>query len=453
MKKKLIIWLLLALVAAGAGVAVWQYPHPKEEKDLQDLLDAPKTEMLMRLYSANRDRTSGKSISGMTFGFEYYKDKGRYLRHIHNDYEDGKSEDIYLRPDGSREARLEYFPPKDDKTPALLRSKASFGADGKTYTAHDFYRQDGSKERSGKLLASGLYEQSYFCLETGKVERIRLFDEKKEFKSESLFNCANGKLRAEILPGKFSSQSLVKVFREDGSKFADLIREYFNLSGTVYADDGKTALFEFKTDSWGPLVKTFDASQKTTQQWLSSYGRLTYTVFDPVSGKKLYEHEWKTDGVNGNIQAVKQYWAQEFAADSENSRLFKVELDDSGKTPQKLFKPLPSDFDLRAAKLEKLPDSEEELSRLRKSMELVQTLAPDGTVTKTELSVPQKGLIHLPGYPNPGKFKVAPELFKLPAHPRLPEFDAKELGPNRVYDYEGSEPPATNVYSGYDYYP
>lgn len=459
MKKKAVFLLLLACFA-GAVTTILQIlgpVTPVTEPDLQDLLDSPKTAMRMHLYGANRD-ADGKPVSDKTLGFDYYVDGGRTKFHIHNVFESGASEDIYLRPDGSKKSSFEYFPLGENETLPLLRGRATFDNDGKTFTSHVVYGENGLKLRQGELLDSGLYKQSYFCADGVRIERQRLFDQKKNFQSESIYDCNTGKLSAEVLPGAYSGQVKVKLLRQDGTLKAELVKDYYSTTGKLYGENGKELIAEYKFDYSSSSVRTFYAPEKTSVLWESSFGRTRISFFDENSGKKVLYQEWKERSHDNGEKDYMLIKVTQYSA--TDGRLVKeITMSDDGKVPVSVTVPLPETVDLNSLTLsEKFEGGMAKLQEFRSKdkLRLVKTLDADGKVVKVMLSIEWQSWNNSeqPLGSEAEIIKLDPELMKMPEPLDPPEF--KNLGPDRLYDYESAVSPKNwpSTYSVpvYDHY-
>lgn len=436
-----IICALLAASFLGAIVVGTNYRAPeKPNPDLQDLLNMPKTALQLQLYGANKD-AAGKSASGKTLGFEYYKDNGRHKYWVHNIFENGAIEDIFLRPDGTKERANEYFPLRAGEDLPLLNGRAEFAADGKTYTSHDVYNDNGVLVRQGRLLESGLYQQTYFCEGGTKVQRLRLFDTKREFQSEKLYDCKTGVQLAEILPGAYSGQVKVHLLRADGSLLADLTRDWQGVGGNVFAEDGKTITAWFRTEYSSQTVRYFSAPDKLSELRITSFGRTTITHYNQATEKRTLVQVWKErDGEAGEPKRQLLVKSTEF--DGQTGEWTKeIEMSSDGKFVEKVLVPLPKDTDLNTFKLPTHVDGMEGLEKLRSQMRIVKTLNADGKVLKTELAVEYQSwhdTVQPPASVDE-YVRVTPKLTSMPEAKAMPSFD--DLGPDRVYDYEtGTDP-------------
>lgn len=435
----------VALACIGGGVIAFsQMPPPQPASpDLHDMLATPKTQMQMQLHGANRNAANGKSMSGKTLGFEHYVDSGRTLRHIHNIFESGIVEHIYLRPDGTKEASRDYFPAKDGEEQAQMRSRAKFAEDGKTYTSHDVYNDKGILERQGRLLPSKEYQQVYFCEDGVHQHRVRLFMEGKAFKSEKLYSCKTHELIAEIFPGNYTGQVTVKVLRPDGTRSALLTKDYSGIGGEVFAEDGETVIAWFRNDYGSETIRYFAGKDKLSQQWVTSFGRLKISVHDLKTDKRILLQEWKERP--GENQGEKRYLLVKVTEFDKNGN-WKREIDmtGDGQSPATVSFPLGTQ-DLHTLKVPALPGGYDDLEKLRNQMKLLHTLDQNARVVKTQLSIENQSWNDTEQEkPTLDKVQIAPELLQLPAHQPMPDFN--DLGPDRVYDYEaGTSPSAPAV--------
>ncbi len=443
MKRTTAISCLVLACLAGVTTAALQVrtPAPNSGPDLQDMLNTPKTAMQMQLYSANRDPATGKSVSGKQLGYEYYKNDGKTKYRAKNFFESGASEELYFRDDGSLEKAFEYFPPVDD-APAILNGAASFEADGKTYKSHLVYNDKGVRVRQGQLLSSGEYRQTYFCADGSRAESERLFNAKKEFVSEKLYDCSNGRLIAEILPSTYYGQLKVLLYRADGTLKADTLRDYQGIGGVVYDVDGQTILYEFRDELSSRSVKKFTPDGKLIEESASSFGRTRIATYNPTTGKRIRYQEWKErPGENGGPKKLLLSQVTEYNDDAENSPTRVIEMSGDGKLPASVSMPLPASVDLKSLTLPKVEGGLEQLEKLRSQMNLVKTLAPDGTVTKTELTINYQSWNNTV-QPSTAteRISIDPQLLRMPqGQVDLPQFD--KLGPDRVYDYGTNDNP------------
>lgn len=443
MKRKTAISCLVLACLAGVAMAALQVrtPAPQDGPDLQDMLNTPKTALQMQLYMANRDPATGKSVSGKLLGFEDYKDNGKTKYHVRNLFEDGASEELYFRDDGSTEKAFEYFPPQQDALP-LLHGSATFEADGKTYKSHLVFNDKGARVRQGQLLSNGAYQQTYFCADSTKPERVRLFNEKKEFTSEKLYDCKTGTLLAEVLPSTYYGQVKVMLYRADGTLKADLVRDYQGIGGKVFDSDGKTVLYEYRDELSSRTVTKYTADGKVTELATSSFGRTRIATYDPATGQRIRYQEWKErPGENGGPNKLLLTQVTEYSNDAANVPTRVVEMTGDGKLPASVSVPLPADVDLKSLALPKVEGGLEQLEKLRSQMHLVKTLAPDGTVSKTELTIDYQSWNNTVQPSTAAEqIHVAPQLLSMPqGQVELPRFD--NLGPDRVYDYGTNETP------------
>lgn len=144
----------------------------------------------------------------------------------------------------------------------------------------------------------------------------------------------------------------------------------------------------------------------------------------------------------------------EFGAADDNRWTREIEMTNDGKLPLTVSIPLPADTDLKTLTLPTLPKDAKPLEELRGQMRIVHTLDSSGKVVKTELAIENQSWNNTvqPQNTAPPELKIDAGELTLPARPELPSFD--KLGPERVYDYDGSQPPSTPVYTGgHDYWP
>ncbi|MBX9685672.1 MAG: hypothetical protein K2X27_03155 [Candidatus Obscuribacterales bacterium] len=437
--KRRIIFLALAALCFASAFSAFQKMRQAEKKmpDLMELLEMPKTAMQMRLYSAQRNAANGQSLSGKTLGFEYYKNNGQTKSHVHNEFESGAAEDIYFRADGSKESSQDYFPAARGMNASQLRSKAEFALDGSTYTKHEVYTQTGLLERRGQLLGTGLYQQSYYCADGASLKRDRLFDAGKHFLSEKIFDCSSKKLIAEVFPGQYESQVYITLYREDGSKLAYTTKDYAGLSGTLFAEDGVTAIGEFSSSSSAMNIQYYDGSpERITQSWTSFYGRTKIIVFDPNTQKKLYLQEWKErPGDSPGLKKLILVKVTEYSQDKDNDWSREVEMSSDGKSIATVTRPLGS-TPLAGLSLAKSPATEADFESKRRIMRLTWSFDKSDRLIKFELAFENQSFNNTEQPLQsalPAPRDISAERLLLPKHVELPVFE--DLGPERIYDY------------------
>jgi hypothetical protein len=439
MKQKTLALGLGLLGLLGGAVALFQMPHHQkvETPDLQDMLGSPKTALQLHLYGAARNAADGSTMSGKILGYDYYSNGGRTHFHDHNLLEKGGSEDIFYRPDGSKSEVKEFFPLSDPESQAVLNSDASFAADG-SYTSHIVLKMDGKIERIGQLQAGGQYTQTYYCDDGKHKHRERLFDKDSShsFLSESLYDCSSGMKYAEVLPGGFYGTSSFKLFRADGSLSAELTKDYTGLTGNLYGSDGKTVIAKL-TSGWGSQQADYlNADGKVYMSSSSSFGRTKVTSTDPATGRKVSEQEWKErPGENGAPSRLLLVKVTEYAQDSDNKESRVIEMSDDGTVPKSVSISVPAGFDFSKVALPPGQKDRPEYEKLREQTRLIQTIKPDGTVVKTELSILYQSWndVTLPPENLPTTVHIDKGLFTAPVHVDVPSFD--DAGPDKVYDY------------------
>lgn len=428
---------LLAICLIGGIIAVSQirYADPAVP-DLQDMLHQPKTEMRMHLFGADRNNANGKTMSGKILGFDHYVDDGKTLYHSHNILETGGVEDIYLRPDGSKFMSKDYFPAQDPETAATLHSFATFAKDGKTYTSHDVKKEDGRLERSGRLLGSGLYQQTYFCDNGKTAQRVRLFDKDKNFLSEKLYKCDTGVLYAEVFPGSYSMQVKVNLLRPNGTRSAGLTKDYSGLSGDIFDEDGTTVIARMTNEYGSQALIFFDKNGKMRQVWTGSFGRYKIVNFDTATGLKTWSQEWKKHSeLSDDLSGMMLVKVTEYAQDKENEAVRIIEMSNDGKVPVTVTTMVPGGFDFKSLKYPASVTERPNFEKLREQTRLIHSVDANGQVTKTELSILYQSWnnLVLPPDTMPTQIKIDPDLLKIPAAIELPKFN--DTGPDRVYDY------------------
>ena len=442
---------LLACVAGGVLALSQMHPAVTTDSgpDLQDMLGVPKTAMQMHLYSANRNKANGKSMSGKTFGFDYYVNGGKDKRHVHNEFEDGASEDLYMRADGTTESSREYYPTDSRDEPGVLKSRATFAKDGTTWTSHDVFNAKGVLERSGQLLGSGWYQQMYFCEDGVHSRRLRLFNDKREFLSEKVYSCDTGLLVAEVFPGTVSGQFLVTLRRPDGTRAALLTKDYSGIGGDVFAADGETVIASFRKETYSENAKYFAGKDAISQIWQNSFGTTQIIVQDPATGKKVLFQEWKDRP--GDKPGEKRMLLSKIIEYVNSEPTREIELTGEGKTTVNVSVPL-GKMPLSRLKLPTVDGGSAKLEGMRDKMHLVHTLDASGKVVKTVLHIDYQSWDDVVQDPSvaPAKIAVPSNLFKQPEHTALPNFD--DFGPDRVYDYPATPRlPVQQDYSGYPY--
>lgn len=347
--------LCLALVPLLAGaLALTQIRIGEPVPDLHDMLNQPKTAMEMNLYAANRDAKTGKSVSGMTLGYDFRTADGTRKLRTFNQYESGATENIFYRVDESKEWSEDFYPLRDGDTSPVKRSLARFAEDGKTYVSHDVKREDGSWERQGKLLADGNYQQTYFCADGKTPEKVQLFDRDKRFISETAIFCDTGKPVRELLPG--DDEKTLKLYREDGS-VASKIRAINGwevgtiYDGEVYRTNGSVHL-HFNTSGYGGQVDVFFAPGRVEMSWLeyTMTSNLEFTMFDknaPASvdaatqktedpKRKLFQQTWKLREAFKRDSGWILVKVTEFEGKKE---LRTIEMSEDGKHPVRIIVP------------------------------------------------------------------------------------------------------------------
>ena len=438
MKQKTLALGLGLLCLVGGAVALCQLsPEKVETPDLQDMLGVPKTAVQMHLYGAARNAADGSTMSGKTLGFDYYNNGGRTHYHDHNVLETGGTEDIFYRPDGSKYELKNFFPTSDPESQPVLHSDASFAADG-SYMSHVVSKVDGKIERVGQLQASGQYTQTYYCDDGKHKHRDRLFDKgsSHSFVSESLYDCASGIKYAEVLPGGFYGTTTFKLFRPDGTVSADLTKDYTGLTGDLYGNDGKTVITKL-TSGWGTQQADYlNHDGKVYRSSSSSFGRTKVTSMDPATGRKISQQEWKErPGENGGPTRLLLVKVTEYAQDTDNKESRIIEMSDDGTVPKSVTVTVPDGFDFSKVALPPAQKDHPEYEKLREQTRLIQTIKPDGTVVKTELSILYQSWndVTLPPENLPTTVQLDQGLFTAPVHIEVPNFD--DTGPDKVYDY------------------
>lgn len=203
------------------------------------------------------------------------------LIEMHTPYTDGSVGHRYFRADGTLRETTEYYPQRDAAEP-VLKSRATWSADGKTIEVGEVFRTDGSLWFTDKNLGDDKREITYYFADGWKFySKIVQPDEK--VRTTTYFH-RNG--NRWVVEEKEKSQS--------GS--------YSEKHLTTYDATGQTRLFKttqvgwqetvdgFKASSSGQLITHYNADGKRThRQWgntwwnsfLDAYGNLSQVhVFD-----------------------------------------------------------------------------------------------------------------------------------------------------------------------------
>lgn len=411
--KKALVCLLVATLAGG-GLAISASPFVKKDEgpDLHDLLSAPKTVSTLRLYGANKDAKTGKSVTGKSVGTDYNSPDGRHKIRSHYIYESGASEDVFYRKDESKEWSRDYYPLRSGETLAVLRAIAHFAADGETYVSHDVWRIDGKFERRGKLLADGDYEQVYYCADGKTVQTRQLFDKSKRFKSETAIFCSSGKPIREVAKGEYGSRFLT-LFREDGSVSVKMKMEDGGevgaiFKGEVFDKSGKKTI-DFDKTGFGHNIRSTRNGQLIEWSENMYYSHtLEMTVHAPGKPElKLYTQHWEYREAYKPKSGLVLVKVVEFGADKKETR--QIEFDKKSGKPVKVSIPAGSG-------------------------KLVYTLDKNGMIVKAERE--ENGKKADAALPASKSLALEAEKTALREAPAIPEWDDGETATReKVYDF------------------
>ncbi len=411
--RKLVAVCLTTISILGGALAYCFIGGNAEGPDVRDMLNAPKTRMQMNFYGAAKT-DSGKSVSGLSIGYEYYDDAGKHLRSA-LEYEDGATEDVFYRANGTKDWSRDFYAAAGSER-AILRSNAWFAADGKTYIKHDVYHKDGSIERQGRLLADGKYEQTYFCADGKTIQRQQLFGSTRNFLSEKAIFCETGKAIRSVEDGEYGSKILT-LFREDGSIASKQTMHDGSEYGPFYTGDsfdkdGKIVLhFEH-----GPFQKEVQTLKdgKPDMKWLD----VTYYTYkreisrlNPADPKKKVWTQTIMPGEkysldNGKLSVITEY-------DGEGKVTRVIEMNENGSKPARII-----------------------VSTADDKKKLVHYLGDDGKIVKTMLRDDKDKSETPQALPAELDSKIPVEELQSYARPSSPEWDDGNTSTSdKVYDF------------------
>lgn len=204
-----------------------------------------------------------------------YKDKAPWF---------AMTEDLKFRADGTLSENSQHYARNKDSGAELLRSVGKFAADGVTYVYHEVYRPDGTLERKGELLRPGNYQTTYFYEDGKSINRLRLFDSKKNFVSEKVLRLDGSTIAfTQTAP---QGAMITTLYWED-----DKMRATFTSlpsgaeKGEVYDRDGHTLLAEYERDPWSLQEIYHDAATGKllqARQAVRMQGQLVVSIYSPV---------------------------------------------------------------------------------------------------------------------------------------------------------------------------
>lgn len=218
---------------------------------------------------------------------------------IHTPYADGSVGHQYFRPDGTLRETKEHYPQASGSNDLVLKSKASWAADGKTFEYGEAYRPDGSLWFSYKDLPDNKREETFYFAGGYKFSSATKI--KGQSALETTYYHQNGNIWA--------------VEQHERTQWGSYNEKVL----TVYDASGKRKLYKVNQVGYNETVDGFTPG---------SYGRLV--TFYNDDGKRTHRqwcNTWWNSFLNlqGNIISVSVF-------DTNTDTVTKtIEVDDSGQ--------------------------------------------------------------------------------------------------------------------------
>lgn len=271
MRFKLTIAFILAIVTCSyvsGSVVDYLRQEPQEELFYPEKLNH-------RFLLADEEK-------GIESHIEYYKDAvTRVVAEIK--YKNGKITYLYYREKlQTLEKVLDYR--TDEATGKHIPVAEYYLAEnGRDFTKHLAYREDGTLERKGERLEDGNYKTIYYAADGVGISIVKLFDKNKTLiKARGFYLDGTTRFVSEWN----MSHIVTKHFRQDGSNLSTVENHYSIQRGIFYEDDGKTPRVAFSRNSKNTELIYFDDKQNPRYKVTYHPVRIEVSVIE--NGRLLY---------------------------------------------------------------------------------------------------------------------------------------------------------------------
>ncbi len=408
--KALLSFLIIFLAAAVVWIMFIHLPaHSPERLREHAFPQRPATTLILPPLDE-------KTADPVRFGtVKYWKD-GPTRKEVDLEYKSGMEEFRYFNELGIMFSSSQFYPAGTDGR-SSRRSDATFAGDGSTYTSHQIWRQDGTRERSGSTQPGGEYEQKYFALDGKTVLRRRIFARgDKALKFEEIFDSRGAKLAAvSYRATNFGYEVDITLFK-DGRRTAHFVKNIIEEKGEVFALDGTTVIARYVKDVTmsEEVYMALDGRVIQTRLSMRFTSSQTVTFAAPDDAGVTYRQVWRLQPNSRRAGLAQAMPASRLLRTVEKIRdgksLYTARIGKDGLHAESVTYDLPG------------------------GGTLVKTISAGGQVQKvTELDA--RGQVvssNSPGQPE--TLMLPAEILQDPPHPALPEFK-DEAAPPRLYDY------------------
>jgi hypothetical protein len=234
--------------------------------------------------------------------FDYYDPQTNIKLRSVATYLDQSEEEIIYRPDGSASESTQHYVGESGK---ILKAHARYAANGITFVFHEVYRPDGTLERKGERLSSGMYQQQYFFEDGKNLYLDRHFNKKGRFQSQKRYR-PDTRLESTTLVDPVDTSHSTTFYAADGTTPRAFYREHPSQgeAGEVYAADGKTVLAGFERSNWAGKEQYFDDKGVLIQ--IREINNGTLKVKGLTTTGSFYQQIWYQPVVIGNEDSHKR---------------------------------------------------------------------------------------------------------------------------------------------------
>lgn len=239
-----------------------------------------------------------------------YAQDGTTVLEKHTPYPDGGVGHLFNRPDGTLKETAEHYPLRAGTSQAVLKSKSTWSADGKSLQTGEVYRPDGSLWFTYKDLGNGRRQDTFYFRNGWKFSQVEY--NPSDSTKETVYYQPNGNVWAKEVQDRqysyYSDKTLTMydaagttmVSKSEAVGWQQTVDGFSAGSNTgrlvsYYSADGKRLFRQFYNSSWNWYLQTQGSLAQVDVYETWGTIKKTYEVDDSQDTVKL-KTSYKPDG-------------------------------------------------------------------------------------------------------------------------------------------------------------
>lgn len=326
-----ILGVLVAVFAIGTLVYTnlpqeWSVPFPGKTKVRVVAPPASTGEDIRYVTYASKDSSTPEEIqieykSGVT-GYEFY------------------------RVDGSLRETTEYWPLIEGGTHRQLKSASTRSDDGTKFLSDASYRQDGTREREGKMLEDGSYQIDFFFADGQTLAKHQLVSKDGKPLLEQVYR-DDGALKGFTQVDATGKMTITTYFADGKTESITIVPSSYweNTWARYYYPDGVNIAvrYEWTTYNKQAIYYRPDGTRRLMfEETNYATGSQIWTHYDDKGRmvmKQTYRVETKPDSTGKPVTTYLLRTVEEFNSAGKETREINFAAD--GRTPNGVFIPKP----------------------------------------------------------------------------------------------------------------